>query len=458
MNRMQFINYCFAIGIAILIGVLSWGGYVFYNLQLQGIKSKTELAIKQTAKELQYESVTVLNNLAAVMNDEDFKSKAAFAAGITGNMGKMREWFDEEGELVNQQLKKQNENGETVPNIDTVFLKKNKITPNSKDDKSIQYFDSLFRIELKENKLDISFSIHKQTARDTIFNNPAFQFSSPVFIINFYDPKVYRVDYNIPVIEVMRGIVPYSIISSLLLMFLVAAFVFMKRSYGMQTQMATFRETLFSNITHELKTPVTSLQLILESTCDNKPLSSEHIRFAKTELNRMKLIIDKILSFAKMNKEQFELNRELLDMNTVIQDALSAMSMAIDQYGAKIEYSSTADCKIIGDKVLLTNTIVTMIDNALKYNKNTPHIYIDLFRNENKMQLKVADNGIGVAPDFYKKIFTPFFRIPTGDVYNVKGHGLGLSFAAQVMELHNGNISVSSNANGSAFIINLPIT
>src|SRR5690606_32625211 len=112
-----------------------------------------------------------------------------------------------------------------------------------------------------------------------------------------------------------------------------------------------------------------------------------------------------------------------------------------------------------GDRTLLINAITTLIDNAIKYNHRQPVIHIQLSMEGQEVIIEVADNGIGIAPAFYKKIFAPFFRIPTGNVHDIKGHGLGLSFAAQVIKLHGGVIMVASQQDeGSVFTIKLPVS
>jgi Signal transduction histidine kinase len=457
MRKERLSTILFVVALCAVVCILGYGGRALYEIQRQAERTQVIALVQETARTMQEENVTTLNNLAGALEDEDMDEKTAFAAGITGNTGKMRIWFDDNQQASQQQEKKQEQTtGKQVLKIDKAFIQQNGIKYQPESDKGIQHFDSMFRRRLGEQQLSINYNIHKQTPKDTTYTDSNYQYSSPLFIVSFFKPQVYRIDFSIYPASFFNKLYAYIAVCCVLVGLLVAAYVFMRRSYRLQAQMARLRESLFSNIAHELKTPLSSLQLVVDSAAAGQPLSAQHKGYAQAELNRMNLMVEKILAFGKMDKDQFELNKEVVDMDEVVRNAIQAMEPAIQRHGAAVKYSGGAHTRITGDKVLLTNTITTLIDNALKYNRNIPEIIIGIQPAGSGMQLHVADNGIGIAQEYHKHIFKPFFRIPTGNLHEVKGHGLGLSLAAQVAALHRGSIGVASNANGSTFTIYLP--
>jgi two-component system phosphate regulon sensor histidine kinase PhoR len=144
-------------------------------------------------------------------------------------------------------------------------------------------------------------------------------------------------------------------------------------------------------------------------------------------------------------------------LDGVINDAIAVIDLSLKQRNGTIVFTGCSSFTVLGDHVLLVNVITTIIDNAIKYNVQIPCIEITCEHIGDNIEIAIEDNGIGISPAYYRKIFEPFFRIPTGNRHETKGHGLGLSFAAQAISLHGGSIWVESNADeGSTFTITIP--
>lgn len=447
----------------VLLAMVGWGGYVFYKWQTEAVAARVEYITKDISVLMQNDNLTHAN-LAGVMADAQIGEKAAFAAGATGNSGKMRVWFGTDQQLVDKQVAIQNFRarklgiGKEVIKLKKSQLASDKIRYTPSIVKPIGYFDSVFRRQLKGEHIVLRYKIHRISSADTGFTT-SYRYSSPAFILYFYDPKLYRLDFNVDAASVWPKLLPYFAGSAMLLALIIASYILFRRSYRIRSQMALFRESLFSNVTHELKTPLTSLQLIIESSLQQStaPTSQQYLGYARSELDRMKLTIDKILSFGKMSSDQFELNKTMVDLDAVIKEAVNTIAMLIETSGAVVNCNNLEHVRTAGDRILLVNSIATLIDNAIKYTTGKPYIEIGLKKGDGCAVIHIRDSGIGISPVYRKKIFEPFFRIPTGDVHNVKGHGLGLSFARQVVQLHNGNIAVESDGhNGSLFTIKLP--
>jgi len=321
--------------------------------------------------------------------------------------------------------------------------------------KNIRYYDSFLKVQLKKAGLTVPYRIEKMEKPI-----PYTKWASGFFITDFYNPVLYRVVYTLPPALLIKRLLPYTGMSVFLLVLVSAAFILYHKSYRLQLQTAQFRESLLSNVTHELKTPVASLQLIINSLRDNKESEikqQEYIGFADKELSRMKTLIEKILSFGKLNERQFDLNKEIINVAELIKEAIEITSPMVANVCGTIKFEQEANPELMGDRILLLNMVINLVDNALKYSMNKPTIHIVLAKEKEFVKITIADNGIGISPQYHKKIFEPFFRVPTGNKYNTPGHGIGLSFVKQTIELHRGSIVVNSKKEmGSTFIIRLP--
>jgi signal transduction histidine kinase len=167
-------------------------------------------------------------------------------------------------------------------------------------------------------------------------------------------------------------------------------------------------------------------------------------------------MVDKVLKTAIFEQKEIELKFENNDLKQIVQKVLSTMKLQFEKYNALIEFDCKGDDFLIeSDIIHLTNVVYNLIENALKYSKN-PQITINLIEEKETISLTVMDNGLGIAKEYQSKVFDKFFRVPQGDVHDIKGYGLGLSYVKSVVEKHNGTITVESEINqGSTFKITL---
>ena len=223
------------------------------------------------------------------------------------------------------------------------------------------------------------------------------------------------------------------------------------------------KNDFINNMTHEFKTPISTIALACEALKDNDIKKSDiiynnYIGVINEENSRLGKMAEQILQTAVTEKGQLKLKIAQVDMHDIISQAVKSKIIAADEKGGNIEMQLKATKPVLnGDKVHLTNVIVNLIDNAIKYNLNKPHIIINTVNNNGSLLIRVQDNGIGISKSNQKKIFEKLYRVPTGNVHNFKGFGLGLSYVKATMELHNGNISVDSEpGKGSTFTLKLP--
>jgi two-component system, OmpR family, phosphate regulon sensor histidine kinase PhoR len=258
-------------------------------------------------------------------------------------------------------------------------------------------------------------------------------------------------------------IAPQILFSAFLTMLTTVAFVVMYRNIRAQQKLMELKNDFISNITHELKTPVTTVGVALEAIKNfkgqnNPKLTTEYLDIAQNELNRLNILTDKILKTAIFEDKGVTYTAETVDLHQVINQVMDSMKLVFEKQKAIVNFKTEgSDFNLMGGTTHLTSVIYNLLDNALKYSPVNPQIDIYLQENKETITLRIRDNGIGIASEYKKKVFEKFFRVPTGDVHNIKGYGLGLSYVDSVVRSHNGTIEVESEpGKGSEFIIRLP--
>jgi two-component system, OmpR family, phosphate regulon sensor histidine kinase PhoR len=260
-----------------------------------------------------------------------------------------------------------------------------------------------------------------------------------------------------------KKIAPQVLFALLLFSVVALAFLFIYQSLRRQQHLTELKNDFIRNITHELKTPIATVSVAVEAMQNfdalQDPLrTKEYLEISRLELNRLSLLVDKVLRMSQFEKEAFELKLESLNLKNLVEEILASMKLQFEKYNASVQFNcSTSDFSFTGDRLHLASVVYNLLDNALKYSPVNPEIAIDLTQSDSHVTLAVRDKGRGIPEIFRDKIFEKFFRVPTGDVHNVKGHGLGLSYVAGVVKTHGGDIGVESREGfGSTFTIRLP--
>jgi signal transduction histidine kinase len=261
----------------------------------------------------------------------------------------------------------------------------------------------------------------------------------------------------------LKEIAPQILFSFFLTALTLLAFVVLYRNLRAQQRLMELKNDFISNMTHELKTPVSTVSVALEALknfhgLDNPTRTQEYLEIAQNELNRLTLMTDKILKAAVFENQRIVLHKEAVDLKVVTEKIVDAMKVLFEKHHAQVSLKTEGDNFIVnGEETHLTNVIYNLIDNALKYSSQHPVVTITLRESGGGVEFIISDNGIGIPAAYQKKIFEKFFRVPTGDVHNAKGYGLGLSYVASVVKSHGGSIELESDAsNGSSFRIIFP--
>jgi two-component system phosphate regulon sensor histidine kinase PhoR len=253
------------------------------------------------------------------------------------------------------------------------------------------------------------------------------------------------------------------ILSVVLVMVVLILFISTVRSLLQEKKIADQTTSLMNNMTHEFKTPITNISLagkmlLRESATASPEKVGQFTRVILEENERLNKQVDQVLSMSAIENTVLSPENEQVDLNLLVQDTLRRFLLQLESKGGKVVTELNAGTSVVsGDVLMLGNAIGNLIDNALKYANGQPEISISTLNEEAMVVLKISDNGIGIDKDFHDQVFENYFRVPTGDVHNVKGFGLGLAYVKKVVELHHGIIQLQSEpGKGTSFTIKLP--
>lgn len=251
----------------------------------------------------------------------------------------------------------------------------------------------------------------------------------------------------------------YLYMTIFLLVVISVMFIISVRTIAAQWRLNQMKTEFISNMTHEIKTPLSTIGLACEMLQENETNDKTFINIIADENKRMRVLVETILQSAKMSNKNFAINPKEMDINTVIATVLQSFSLTIGNRGGLIETHLDADpATIEADELHITNMVYNLVDNAIKYSTDTPHIVVSTTREGDKVKISVQDHGIGIAKENQKRVFEKFYRVSTGNVHNVKGFGIGLNYVAQVVRLHHGHIALESElGHGSTFTVTLPV-
>lgn len=231
-----------------------------------------------------------------------------------------------------------------------------------------------------------------------------------------------------------------------------------------QRQISQIKTDFINNMTHEFKTPIATINLALDAIKNPKISSDEekkkrYLKMIRDENKRMHAQVENVLRISKLEKNELDLKKERVQLHEIVEDAITHIELIVEDRGGYVQtHFGALRSSILANQDHFTNVIVNMLDNAVKYSEDEPKIDVYTENVKNYIILKIRDQGTGMSKLVQKKIFEKFYREHTGDIHNVKGHGLGLAYAKRIIEDHHGQVSVESEkGKGSTFIIKLPL-
>ena len=263
--------------------------------------------------------------------------------------------------------------------------------------------------------------------------------------------------------QVFKRIIPQFLFSILLFAIVFYSFYRILKSLTKEKELSQLRNELVTNMSHELKTPVSTISVALEALSsfdakENPTLRKEYIDISRSEIKRLGMLIDKTLNINLFEQGRFKYEMQDMHMDQEVENILQTLKVQLDQQKVKIDFKKSGNNFLVKiDKTHMTNVIHNLIENAIKYSQAPRKIEIHLNESSTEIEIRIKDNGIGIPDKYQSKVFDKFFRVPQGDAHNYKGHGLGLSYVQQVISAQGGKISLDSEEGvGSKFSIHIP--
>jgi len=268
-------------------------------------------------------------------------------------------------------------------------------------------------------------------------------------------------DYKKTVLGEMRVMIAGAIFFTFVI---IAAFYVTVNALVRQKKLSEIKNDFINNMTHEFKTPLATISLAVDALRNEKVVQdrskSEYFTgIIKEENKRMNKQVETILQASLLDRQEQQLNRKPLNAHVIIQEAMENFQLQLEGKGGRAELQLNAkDDQIFADEVHFTNIITNLIDNAVKYSKENLLIKITTHSTPKNLVIRIEDNGIGMSKETQRRIFEKFYRAHTGNLHNVKGFGLGLSYVKTIVEAHQGRIKVDSTiGRGTCFTLEFPL-
>lgn len=345
-------------------------------------------------------------------------------------------------------------------------------TKSLKDRVSIAGLQKALKKELKlyDVNTPFEFGIY-ENGLATKIKSADFKFDkSSTFAIPFLTNSQGKSDYQLLVsfpekkkflFSELIGITTLSIIFTLII---IIAYSSALNQLIKQRQISEIKTDFINNMTHEFKTPIATINLALDAIkspkiIEDREKTMRYLQMIRDENKRMHAQVENVLRISKLEKRELEISKESTDIHDIIEEAIEHVNLIIEDRNGTI--NTNLDAKrttVLLNDVHFTNVIVNVLDNAIKYSPQEPIIDVYTENVKDFIIIKIKDQGAGMNKTAQKRIFEKFYREHTGDIHNVKGHGLGLAYVKRIVEDHNGLINVESEkGKGSTFIIKLPL-
>lgn len=319
-------------------------------------------------------------------------------------------------------------------------------------------FKSVFAERLSRKGIPVTYTwighpdslVRTEKKKAIVLQGPEWA-SFPVARIGRFSPLIIRK---------ISGQIAFSLI---LLLLTGSAFVITFLSLKKQLVLNALRNEFVGNISHELKTPVATVKVALEALQRSDRLmdpvkTAEYLNMASIEMNRLEKLVSRVLDQSLLEEKNGMPHAETVNLNDLVEEVLKGFELRAELEGARLEFENDGNASgISGDKLYISSVLVNLIDNSLKYASPGAEVHIRIHSSGDNTFLSVADNGPGIPREYHSRIFEKFFRIPGNNRHNIKGYGLGLTFAQQVMKQHGGTISLKNLDKGCMFTLCFPV-
>lgn len=336
---------------------------------------------------------------------------------------------------------------------------------------SVEDVQRFLNFQLRNNGIEIpvEFAIYDKDLATKVksenFEISESTFGVPVFIDNEgkSNYKLY-VDFPTRNKYLLSTILKMVLLSFIFTTVIIVAFISAVYQLVKQRKISQIKSDFINNMTHEFKTPIATINLALDAIKNPKIMGDQdkvgrYLRMIKDENKRMHAQVENVLRISKLEKNELNISKDRIKLHELVEDAITHVELMVeDRKGYVKTHFNANKSSVLANESHFTNVVVNILDNAIKYSDDEPKIDVYTENIGNNILLKIKDQGNGMSKQVQKRVFEKFYREHTGNVHNVKGHGLGLAYVKRIVEDHQGHISVESEKEkGSTFIIKLPL-
>jgi len=422
------------------------------------IVSSIDDILEETAK---YEAINAINNndpyqILKKLNDKLNGNVTYDSLGNTFYFNSQTTQATLQNDLLNQLMEEMMQMGQPVDIEERI--------PN-------RILDSIINRSLTKNGINTDYKFGVFDANNEfIFGNTddLNKLRESKYLINLFPMDMFNVYFLSLHIPNERRIVIKSMwtmlgVSALFVLLIIFAFYFSIATIVKQKKTSMIKNDFINNMTHELKTPISTISLACEALSDKtleESTETRHrfINMISEENKRLGTLVENVLQSAVLERGELKLKKEELNIHKIINKAVQHINIQVQQRNGYIDAQTNAkNTTVFGDKIHISNVIFNLLDNANKYSSEAPRIKIKTTDVVGGILIVIKDEGVGIAKEHQNKVFEKLYRVPTGDRHDVKGFGLGLSYVKSIIETHEGKISLESAlGKGSTFTIYLP--
>ena len=323
--------------------------------------------------------------------------------------------------------------------------------------------DSTYRRKLEENKINLGFHLQLFQQNEVQAGMGLEKMTTGYAELGFDSPYAYKATFSNPVWYILQKLLWPVTFSLFIILITGITLYYLFKNLQQQQKLSDIKDDFISNMTHELKTPIATVQVAIEALrdfggIDDPQKAREYLNISAAELQRLSLLVDKVLRLSMFEKTALVLNRENFNLQQLVKEVMLTMDIQFQKYQATVTLITEGNnFTVYADKLHIISVLYNLLDNALKYCKQQPAITIKLIAQSNHIEVVVADNGTGLEEAYQHKIFEKFFRVPDHGHHNVKGYGLGLSYVTAVLKQHRSSISCKSQpGTGTVFQFQIP--
>ena len=476
-KKYRWILYLITLTIVTTITVQVYWNYQNYLQNKQRISNEIQLSL-DTAIEEYFANITKKSNITFINStiSDETKTRKNFEAFFskvkldslfksTDSSKKLKDITPEflssnKGHTSTLKFLK----GKSVDNIDDLKGFANKIIISISQD-SLEYskIDSLLKNQLSSKNIDLDYHLNHLNKDSIIFkteNNLAINWKSVNSKSTYFkNNEQFRILFKDSSFEALKRSSTGILLSLLLSLAIISCLFYLLKIINKQKELAEIKNDLISNITHEFKTPITTVSTALEAidtfnAIDDKEKTKKYLSISNSQLKKLHQMVEKLLETATLDSEKLLLQKEETDVVNLIKNLTSKNELHTTE--KNIQFVSSKESLLASvDPFHFENAISNLLDNAIKYGGNEIEIHINNVLDT--LEITVADNGNGIEKHQREKIFDKFYRVPKGNTHNVKGFGIGLFYTKKIIEKHNGKIQLIPDSTNTIFKISLPI-